>query len=88
MERASSSVRGRVAYPVQPDPALGRALKRLRHERKLTQEQISHAADLTLGAYGRIERSDVAPAWTTVRAIAGALGIGMEKLGAAVDREG
>lgn len=77
-----------MAYPVPPDPALGKALKRLRQERKLTQEQISHAADLTLGAYGRIERNEVAPAWTTVRAISTALGIGMKDLGAAVDAEG
>ncbi len=77
-----------MAYPVPPDPALGSALKRLRQERKLTQEQISHAADLTLGAYGRIERSEVAPAWTTVRAIATALEIGMKELGAAVDSGG
>ena len=77
-----------MAYPVQPDPALGKALKRLRQDRELTQEQVSHAANLTLGAYGRIERSDVAPAWPTVRAIAKALGIGMEELGSAIDQEG
>lgn len=77
-----------MAYPVPPDPELGQALRRLRQDRKLTQEQVSHAAHLTLGAYGRIERSDVAPAWPTVRAIARALGITMQELGAAVDREG
>ncbi len=88
MEHASTSLSGRMAYPVPPDPALGKALKRLRQERELTQEQISHAADLTLGAYGRIERSEVAPAWTTVRAIATGLEISMEALGAAVDSEG
>mgnify|MGYP001032060754 CR=1 FL=1 len=77
-----------MAYPVPPDPALGQALKRLRQERKLTQEQVSHAAELTLGAYGRIERSEVAPAWTTVRAIARALEIDMQALGKAVDAEG
>lgn len=77
-----------MAYPVPPDPALGKALKRLRQERKLTQEQVSHAADLTLGAYGRIERNEVAPAWTTVRAVATALEISLEALGKAVDAEG
>jgi transcriptional regulator with XRE-family HTH domain len=76
-----------MAYPVPPDPNLGRALRRLRDERKLTQEQVSHAADLTLGAYGRIERVEVAPAWPTVRAIARGLKISMEELGAAVDSE-
>jgi transcriptional regulator with XRE-family HTH domain len=53
--------------------------------RELSQEAVSHAANLTLGAYGRIERSEVAPSWTTVRAIAKALDISMEELGAVVD---
>ena len=54
----------------------------------MTQEEVAHAADLTLGAYGRIERSEVAPAWPTVRAIARGLGISVGELGAAVDRHG
>jgi DNA-binding XRE family transcriptional regulator len=54
----------------------------------MSQEGVSHAADITLGAYGRIERNEVAPAWPTVRAIARGLGITMEELGAAVDQEG
>jgi DNA-binding XRE family transcriptional regulator len=54
----------------------------------MSQEGVSHAADITLGAYGRIERNEVAPAWPTVRAIARGLGITMKELGAAVDREG
>lgn len=77
-----------MAYPVPPDPDLGQALRRLREQRELTQEQVSHAADLTLGAYGRIERSEVAPAWPTVRAIARGLGVPMQELGKEVDRQG
>lgn len=53
----------------------------------MSQEVLSHAADITLGAYGRIERNEVAPSWPTVRAIARGLGVSMEELGAAVDRE-
>jgi DNA-binding XRE family transcriptional regulator len=53
----------------------------------MTQEGVSHAANLTLGAYGRIERNEVAPAWPTVRAIARGLGITMGELGAEVDRQ-
>lgn len=75
-----------MAYPVPPDPDLGKALKRLREARGMTQEQVSHAADLTLGAYGRIERSEVAPSWPTVRAIARAFDTTMQQLGAEVDR--
>lgn len=77
-----------MARSLPPDPDLGQALRRLRDDRNMTQEKISHAADLTLGAYGRIERSEVAPSWPTVRAIARGLGISMQDLGAEVDRQG
>jgi transcriptional regulator with XRE-family HTH domain len=76
-----------MARPQPRDPELGRALRRMREAREMTQEAVSHAADLTLGAYGRIERSEVAPAWPTVRAIARGLGVSMRELGAEVDRE-
>jgi len=77
-----------MARSLPPDPALGSALRQLRLERELSQEGISHAANITLGAYGKIERNEVAPAWATVRAIADGLGISMQELGAAVDRQG
>ena len=74
-----------MARSLPPDPALGQALRHLRETRDLSQESVSHAANITLGAYGRIERNEVAPAWPTVRAIARALGISMKELGAEVD---
>lgn len=77
-----------MARSLPPDPALGRALRQLREQRGMTQEEVAHAADLTLGAYGRIERSEVAPAWPTVRAIARGLDISMKELGETVDRQG
>jgi transcriptional regulator with XRE-family HTH domain len=76
-----------MARSLSPDPDLGLALRQLREARDMTQERVSHAANLTLGAYGRIERSEVAPAWPTVRAIAQGLGISMAELGAEVDRQ-
>lgn len=69
-----------------PDPALGAALRQLRLERELSQEEISHASNVSLGTYGKIERNAVAPGWPTVRSIARALGITMRELGEAVDR--
>jgi hypothetical protein len=41
-----------------------------------------------IGAYGRIERSEVTPAWSTVRAIARGLNISMHELDAEVDPHG
>ena len=74
-----------MARSLPPDPSLGQALRQFREARDLSQERVSHAADITLGAYGRIERNEVAPAWPTIRAIARGLGITMKELGAAVD---
>jgi DNA-binding XRE family transcriptional regulator len=76
-----------MARSLPPDPALGTALRHLRIERELSQEGISHAADITLGAYGKIERNEVAPAWATVRSIARGLGLSMRELGEAVDQQ-
>jgi transcriptional regulator with XRE-family HTH domain len=75
-----------MARSLPPDPSLGAALRQLREARDLSQESVSHAASITLGAYGKIERNEVAPAWATVRAIASGLGISMQELGAAVDQ--
>lgn len=48
---------------------------------------MSRAAEISLGAYGKIERNEVAPAWATIRAVADGLGITMRELGEAVDNE-
>lgn len=76
-----------MARSLPPDPSLGTALRQLREARDLSQESVSHAANITLGAYGRIERNEVAPAWATVRAVAAGLGVSMQELGAAVDQQ-
>ena len=77
-----------MAIAMTPDPALAQAVKALRLERDMTQEDVSHAAGMTIGAFGRLERAEVAPAWPTVRAVARALGVSMQELGKAVDRRG
>lgn len=68
------------------DRALSAAVRKLRNERGLTQEDLAHAADLALGTVTGVERATSAPDWATVRAIAKALGVSMEQLGAAIDR--
>jgi transcriptional regulator with XRE-family HTH domain len=44
-------------------------------------------AGITIASMSRIERGVTAPAWSTVRAIATALDISLEELGAAVEQE-
>jgi transcriptional regulator with XRE-family HTH domain len=56
----------------------------LRKQRGHTQEDLAHAAGLTVTAYARIERGSANPTWTTVRRIADALDVTLSELGQAV----
>lgn len=68
-----------------PDPMLGATLRRLRLERGTAQEALAFDAGLTTGSLSRIERNASNPAWTTVHAILGALGITLQELAAALE---
>jgi transcriptional regulator with XRE-family HTH domain len=61
----------------RPQPALGRAIRRLREEKGLTQEAVAHDAGITTATLGVIERGLSNPTWATVKATAKALGISM-----------
>lgn len=74
-----------MSAPATPDAALAQALLVLRKQRGHTQEDLAHAAGLTVTAYARIERGSANPTWTTVRRIADALDVTLAELGRAVD---
>ena len=74
-----------MSAPATPDAALAQVLLLLRKQRGYTQEDLAHAAGLTVTAYARIERGLANPTWTTVRRIAGALDVTLGELGQAVD---
>ncbi len=77
----------RVATPVfPPDPRLGSALKALREEIDLTQEDIAYEAGISTVALSRIENSLSNPLWATVISIAAALEISLTRLAEAVER--
>lgn len=69
----------------KPDPQLARTLRRLRTERDLSQEAVARKADLSSGAYAKIERGEASPAWTTVRKIATAFDLTIGDLATEVD---
>jgi transcriptional regulator with XRE-family HTH domain len=69
------------------DPALALALRRLRHERRLSQEALAFKANVTISTLSRVERGESSPTWTTLRSIARALDLSIEELVAAVERE-
>jgi transcriptional regulator with XRE-family HTH domain len=70
-----------------PERALTSLLKRYRAERGITQEELAFKADVTIATLSRIERGVVSPAWVSVAAIAHALDVSLEELGAAVELE-
>jgi transcriptional regulator with XRE-family HTH domain len=69
------------------DPMLAAAVRRIRLDRGETQEDVAHNADLTVGAFGKIERGAINPTWTTVRKIAEAFELSLGELGDAVEAE-
>jgi transcriptional regulator with XRE-family HTH domain len=69
------------------DQELGRAVRRLREERGLTQEELASRAGTTFGTVSRLESAKSAPAWWTVRKVAEALGVSIAELAAAVEAE-
>lgn len=54
---------------------MARNLRRARHDKKLTQEELADRAGLSMRYVGAIERADVSPSVTVVGQIADALGI-------------
>lgn len=62
----------------RPQGALGRAIRRLREKRGLTQEAVAHEAGVTASTFGLIERGHSNPTWATVQDIAAALGVSVE----------
>jgi DNA-binding XRE family transcriptional regulator len=69
----------------QPQPALGKAIRKLRQKRGDTLKTLAPKAGVTWGTLGVIERGEANPTWGTVRAIARALGVSVAELAKAVE---
>lgn len=69
------------------DVALKDRLRELRLGGELTQEQLAHAAGLTLTSVRKVESGEVTdPRWSTMRALARALRASLDDLAAADER--
>ena len=66
----------------EPKPGLGRAIKQLRTERGLSQEEIGLRAEIHPTWISHIESGRNNPAWGSVRRIAAALGVPLSELAA------
>ncbi len=69
------------------DPELARVLRSLRQAQGRAQEDLAHAAGISVNSLRRIESGQTNPTWTTVRNIATALGLSLADLGRHVDDE-
>jgi transcriptional regulator with XRE-family HTH domain len=65
---------------MEPQEALGQAIRQLRLERGLTQRQLADAADINETWVSHIESGRTNPAWGTVARAAGALGVAVSDL--------
>lgn len=71
-----------MAPRTEPQPGLARAIKRLRTERGLSQEELGLRAEIHPTWISHIESGRNNPAWGSVRRIAAALGVGIAELAA------
>lgn len=70
--------------PPKVDPALVTVLCGLRAQAGISQESLAFESGLTISSLSRIERGLSNPVWSSIRAITGALEIGLDELGTAV----
>ena len=69
-----------MAPRTEPQPGLGRAIKELRLERGLSQEELGHRAEIHPTWVSHIESGRNNPAWGSVRRIAAALEVTLAEL--------
>lgn len=58
----------------------GEHLKRLRSEKELSQEELNFRAELSKNMVGMIERAEINPTLTTIKALAKGLSIPLKEL--------
>lgn len=76
----SSSHRLGVSVPGPTNAELGRAIRRLRRARRVTIENLAHAADIHPTYLSGIERGVRNPTWSKLTSLADALGIPLAEI--------
>lgn len=66
---------------------MGQAVKKLRSGRRMTQEQVAHAANVHPTWVSRLESGILNPSWGMIERVAGALGVSMSELAKAAERQ-
>jgi transcriptional regulator with XRE-family HTH domain len=70
----------------QAQPALGKAIRELRHKRGASLKKLASDAGITLNMLSLIERGEGNPTWATVRGIAAALEVSVTGLAKAAEK--
>jgi DNA-binding XRE family transcriptional regulator len=70
----------------EPQVALGRAVRRLREERELSQEALAHLAGVHTTSVVRLENGRLNPSWGIVSRIACALELTVSELAEVAER--
>lgn len=70
----------------EPQKGLGQAVRQLRLEKKMTQEQLAHKAGLHPTWISRVESGNMNPAWSSVARLSQALDIPVSELACRVER--
>jgi transcriptional regulator with XRE-family HTH domain len=65
-----------------PQPGLARAIRRLRTERSMSQEELGRRADIHTTWISHIESGRVNPTWGNIKRIARGLDVGLAQLAA------
>jgi transcriptional regulator with XRE-family HTH domain len=63
-----------------PQPALGKAIRELRHQRGASLEALAPRAGLAVNTLSLIERGQANPTWETAKRIAASLGVSVAEL--------
>lgn len=66
--------------PIGPQEGLGKAVRQLREEAKLTPEDLAERAGLSVSELSKIEAGEDDPFWGDMRRVAAGLEVSMEQL--------
>jgi transcriptional regulator with XRE-family HTH domain len=69
-----------MARRLEPQQALGLAIRRLRDERGLKSHEVAKMANVNSTHFSRMEHGSINPSWGTVRRVARALGLEVSEL--------
>lgn len=69
-----------------PQSGVGKAIRLLREEAKVTQATLAQESDVSASWLSRIEHGDVDPTWATVERLSKGLGVSMESLAERAER--